>query len=207
LNNIYLLGGGGHCRSCIDVIEATNSYKIAGIFDNIENQNKTVHGYQQLGNDRDIDLWITSDDSALVCIGHIKSHSRRKELFDALITLKCKVPTIVSPHSYVGRKTQIGAGTIVMHGVVINGGVTVGKNAIINSQSLLEHDVIVGDHTHVSTGAKINGGVSIGSGTFIGSGAIIHQGISIGSSCVVAAGSIVRESLEDYVWFPRRAEP
>ncbi|WP_428995778.1 hypothetical protein [Lamprobacter modestohalophilus] len=28
-----MLGGGGHCRACIDVIEAGVSYQIAGIVD------------------------------------------------------------------------------------------------------------------------------------------------------------------------------
>ena len=34
MNNIILIGGGGHCVSCIDVIEAGKKYKIMGILDN-----------------------------------------------------------------------------------------------------------------------------------------------------------------------------
>ncbi len=30
---IVLIGGGGHCRSAIDVIELTNKYEIIGIVD------------------------------------------------------------------------------------------------------------------------------------------------------------------------------
>ena len=33
---IVLLGGGGHCRSIIDVIELENKYKIVGIVDKKE---------------------------------------------------------------------------------------------------------------------------------------------------------------------------
>jgi len=33
MKKIILLGGGGHCKSCIDVIENENIYKIAGIID------------------------------------------------------------------------------------------------------------------------------------------------------------------------------
>ena len=32
--NIILIGGGGHCKSCIDVIEAEDKFEIAGIVDN-----------------------------------------------------------------------------------------------------------------------------------------------------------------------------
>ena len=30
---LVLIGGGGHCRACIDVIERENKYQIAGIVD------------------------------------------------------------------------------------------------------------------------------------------------------------------------------
>ncbi|MBI4309254.1 MAG: acetyltransferase, partial [Candidatus Omnitrophica bacterium] len=34
--NLILIGGGGHCKSCIDVIESENKFKIAGIVDTKE---------------------------------------------------------------------------------------------------------------------------------------------------------------------------
>ena len=33
MKNIILVGGGGHCRSVIDVIEQEGRYKISGIID------------------------------------------------------------------------------------------------------------------------------------------------------------------------------
>ena len=33
MNSIILLGSGGHCKSCIDVIEKSYSHKIKGIID------------------------------------------------------------------------------------------------------------------------------------------------------------------------------
>jgi FlaA1/EpsC-like NDP-sugar epimerase len=34
MNNIILVGAGGHCKSCIDVIEKEKKYKIIGLVDN-----------------------------------------------------------------------------------------------------------------------------------------------------------------------------
>jgi hypothetical protein len=31
MKSLLLIGGGGHCRTCIDVIETEGKYKIAGI--------------------------------------------------------------------------------------------------------------------------------------------------------------------------------
>jgi len=48
---LILIGGGGHCRSCIDVINLERKYAIQGILDNNETIGAVVNGYPILGND------------------------------------------------------------------------------------------------------------------------------------------------------------
>lgn len=43
---ITLIGGGGRCRSCIDVIEQEGKYQVAGIVDLPEKQGQSVLGCQ-----------------------------------------------------------------------------------------------------------------------------------------------------------------
>ena len=45
---ILLIGGGGHCRSCIDVIEAEGKYSIAGIVNQPGGNTDPVLGYEVL---------------------------------------------------------------------------------------------------------------------------------------------------------------
>ena len=54
MKNLYLIGGGGHCHSCIDVIEQENKYQIKGIFDLPDKIDKEVLGYKVIGTDREI---------------------------------------------------------------------------------------------------------------------------------------------------------
>ena len=49
MNSIILIGGGGHCKSCIDVIESEGKYAIAGILDSIKRPGELVLGYHVLG--------------------------------------------------------------------------------------------------------------------------------------------------------------
>ncbi len=85
-----------------------------------------------------------------------------------------------------------------MHGAVVNAGVRVGENSIINNRSLFEHDSTVEDHCHISTGAILNGGVTIGEGSFVGSGTVIKEGVKIGQDCVIGMGLSVRSNQADY---------
>ena len=192
-NGIFILGGGGHARSCIDVIEAEGSYAIAGI---VAPETEPVMGYAHLGDDSNLGEVVGRYKNALIGIGQVRSPHVRISLYKRLKDIGAVLPTIISPKAYASPRATIADGTIVMHGAVVNAGAIVGSNCIINSLALVEHDAMIADHCHISTGARINGGVQVGSGTFIGSGAIIHEGISIGSHCIVAAGSLVREKLE-----------
>ena len=81
-----------------------------------------------------------------------------------------------------------------MHGAIVNSYVTIGKNCIINSKSLIEHDVTIGDETHVATNATVNGSVRVGKNCFIGSSSVIKQGISIKPNSFIRANYLVKEN-------------
>jgi sugar O-acyltransferase (sialic acid O-acetyltransferase NeuD family) len=192
MKKIILVGGGGQCKSCIDVIENENKYKIIGIIDKKKNflLNYKVFSQSYL-NKR-----LVKNNYLFVTVGHIKNYKVRVKLFNKLKDLGFKIPSIISPYAYISRHATIGQGTIVMHGATINAGAIIGNNCIINTNSLIEHDVVIGDHTHISTEVTINGGVTIGEKVFIGSRSIIKDNISIGECSIVGAGLYIRKNLK-----------
>ena len=195
MNSIILLGSGGHCKSCIDVIEKSFSHKIKGIIDKPDHVNKEFMGYKILGDDNEIKDHFQENDCSLICVGQIKSPAVRIRLFNLLLENGINMATVKSINSVISKHTKINIGTIVMHNSVINAGSIIGANCIINTNSTIEHDVIIKDHCHISTGVILNGGVEVGRGSFIGSGAIIKQGIKIGEEVVVSAGEVVSKNI------------
>ena len=191
MSDLLLIGGGGHCRSCIDVIEAEGKYQIRGIVQSISDQANRIFGYPVIGSDEDLPFLLQETPKALVTVGQIRSPEIRFRLYEQLKKLGGKLPSIVSPSAYCSKHAELNEGTIVMHGVIVNAGASIGSNCIINSQALIEHDVVVADHCHVSTGAKLNGGVTIGKGSFIGSGAILKEGIVVGENVIISAAQVV----------------
>jgi hypothetical protein len=55
LPKIILIGGGGHCISCIDVIESTSKFEISGILDLRQNIGKSVLGIPIINTDDDLE--------------------------------------------------------------------------------------------------------------------------------------------------------
>ena len=195
MNSLILAGGGGHCSSCIDVIESEGKYRIHGIVQPISENQESLLGYPVIGEDNDIPELISKGLHVLVTVGQLKSPDIRVKLYRYLKEIKAPMPIIISPNSHVSSHATLQEGTIVMHGAIVNAGTHVSENCIVNSQALLEHDVFVDSHTHISTGARVNGGVKIGKGCFIGSGAVIREGIEIGDGSVIGAGKAVFENV------------
>jgi sugar O-acyltransferase (sialic acid O-acetyltransferase NeuD family) len=193
---LILIGGGGHCKSCIDVIEQENKFTIAGIVD-INTSISDLLGYPLLGHDEDLAKLKLSYDYALITIGQIKTPAIRIRLLDYAKSLGFKFPAIISPRAYVSKHAKIGNGTIVMHDALINAGAIVGDNCIINSKSLIEHDAVIEDSCHISTGAIINGGVVIRQGTFVGSNAVTKESIQTKENDFIKAGSLFKGYLNE----------
>jgi hypothetical protein len=72
---IILVGGGGHCKACIDVIERIGEFQIAGITDLPGKLNQLILGYPVIGSDADLPDLIKSYPNVLITLGLLKSPS------------------------------------------------------------------------------------------------------------------------------------
>ena len=194
MNDIILVGAGGHARSCIDVIEQENKFKIVGTVDKKPFSNNFIYPF--IGTDKDLPSIRENYQYSLIAVGQIKTPKIRIDLYNKLKHLGFKLPVIFSPFSYASKYAKISEGTIVMHGAIININASIGSNCIINNKCLIEHDVEIERHCHISTGAVINGGVKVGEGSFIGSGSVINQDVKIGKNCVVGSGVVVKSNID-----------
>lgn len=188
MKELILIGGGGHCTACIDVIESQGKYKILGILDCPEKVGTNLLDYPILDTDDAIAMYVEQGCSFLVTVGQIKSSELRENLYTRLVELNAPLATVVSPRAHISRTAQIGKGVVVMHDALINAGAQVADNCIINTKSLVEHDAIVEAHCHISTGAIVNGGAQVSKGSFVGSNAVVVQGMCTEEQTFLPAG-------------------
>ena len=189
---ILLIGGGGHCKSVIDVIEQAGLFEIAGIIDMQNKVGGNILGYPIVGTDDDVSLFRNDIDAFHISLGMTGVSDKRAKLFNELKSTGLRFPVIISPLAYVSKYAIIGEGTVIMHHAIVNAGAIVGSNCILNSKSLVEHDAVIGDNCHIATGAIINGSVIVGEGSFIGSGSVSKQGSTIPAGTFIKANSIIK---------------
>ena len=198
---LILIGAGGHATSCIDVIEQNGQFQVVGLIGLPNELNTKCLDYPVIATDDRLSDLRASYSYTLITAGQIAEPDTRIRLYRIAKELGFELPSIVAPSAYVSEHACLGNGTIVMHGAIINAGVSIGDNCIVNSRVLIEHGAYVSDHCHISTGAILNGDVVIGAGSFVGSGSQIKEGIKLGERCIVAMGMSVRHHLSDQTQF------
>lgn len=188
---LILVGGGGHCKSVIDVAESTG-YTILGILDKPEEVGKQVLDYKVIGTDDDIPQYVDKAEF-VITVGQIKSSTIRHKIAERIEKAGGKLATIVASDATVSKYATIGEGTVILHKCVVNADAKIGKNCIINTMANIEHEVEIGEFCHISTGVMVNGMTKVGNDTFIGSGSVLYNCIEVPNDSIIPAGTIVRK--------------
>lgn len=191
---LILIGGGGHCKSVIEVAESAG-YEIKGILDMPDEVGKEVlPGHKVIGTDDEIPQYVEECDF-VITVGFIKNPAIRIKLYNKVKAAGGRLATIIASTAHVSKYAELGEGTVIMHHAFVNAGAKIGDNCIINTFVNIEHDAEVGNQCHISTGTMVNGECKIGENCFIGSQAVCANCIEIASDIIVGAGSVVRKSI------------
>lgn len=183
---IFLIGAGGHSKVIADILLENNEKDIT--FFDINKMINELSGFEVISELPD----IKPTDSIIVCIGN--NHIRKNNVAEFIGPFT----KAIHPKAHIARHIEVGEGTVVMAGAVINPYVKIGNHCIINTNATIEHDCILEDFTHISPNATLSGGVKIGEGTHVGAGAVVTPGISIGKWVIIGAGSVIIEDIPDF---------
>ncbi len=191
MNKLIIIGAGGHGKVVADIAMKSGNYQSISFLDDVEIEGEMA--VPVIGKSVDFERYISSSD-IFVAIGDSQT---RSEFVEKLLSLGAKVPTLIHPTATIGCNVEIGAGTSIMAGVVINPCTSIGKGVIVNTCSSVDHDCVVEDYCHIAVGVHVAGTVRIGEKVLIGAGATIKNNVSICDNCIVGAGAVVVSDINE----------
>ena len=193
---IILLGSGGHAKVVKNVLNEIGA-QILGATDSDPKAHGMVWmGLQILGGDDYVNNYSTDTVKLVNGIGSIGRVVVRRNLFEGFKKKGYKFLTLIHPSAILAKDVILEEGAQIMAGAVIQPGVRIGRNVIINTRASIDHDCIIGDHAHIAPGATLSGAIQVGEAVHIGAGATVIQGINIGVESIVAAGAVVYRNVE-----------
>ncbi len=189
--DVIILGAGGHARVVIDALRRAG-HGVAGVCGPELTQGQTGPlGVPAIGDEAALAKLDSGKYLLANGIGSVGKIDVRKAAFEHWTLLGWRFATVTHPSAVVGSDCVLADGAQIMAGAVLQPGVHVGRNTIINTSASVDHDCRIGDHVHIAPGVVLSGDVVVGVGSHLGTGAVVIQGVSIGAGCLIGAGAVV----------------
>jgi len=193
MKKIVIIGAGGFGREVEMLIEQINEvspqWDFLGFIDDEKAEGMQVGGGKVLGSISKLaqmkDVWV------VLAIGNPKS----KEKILSRLTNDQLFATLIHPNVLIGKRVEIGVGTIICAGNIITTDVIIGRHVILNLGCTVGHDTKIWDLCSFMPSINISGEVVIESGVYVGTGAKIINQLSIGTNTIIGAGAVVSKSL------------
>ena len=203
---IVLIGGGGHgaelCSYFADLAAAGWNGRLLGVLDDGKPAGPWLES-QILGPlDALPRLLAERPGRRIGYLTAVGGNELRRKLVERIEALggEAVFPwTLRHPDAQVGRRVEIGTGTLLAPGTIVTTRSIIGRQCILNIKASVSHDCVIGDYANINPGATICGSCRIGEGCFLGAGATVINGISIGEGTIVGAGAVVLRDLPPHV--------
>lgn len=191
MDDLLLVAASGLAREALAVVRAVGRHRVVGVLDD----DTTLHGaaldgVAVLGGlDR---VERHPDAQVLLCPG---SGGARRSVARRLGLAPERYATVVSPTADLAADISVGAGSIVLGGVVATASVTVGAHVVLMPRVVLTHDTVVGDFATLATGVTLGGGVEVGEAAYLGMASCVRQHVRVGAGAVLGMGAVLLEDL------------
>lgn len=190
MTGVWVLGGGGHAKVVIATLE-NSGQPVAGIFDDdLSKKGANLLSFSIDGATPDAAWWKDDRRSAFIAIGNNKTREKVAHLPAVWVTA---IHTSADVHG----TAEVGAGTLICSGVVVQPDAEIGCHVIANTACSIDHDCKIGDFAHIAPGATLAGEVTVGARTLVGAGATIIQGVRVGADVTIGAGAVVISDIAD----------
>lgn len=199
MENIIIIGSSGHAKVIIDIVEKENKYTIVGLLDKFRRVGEEVLGYKIIGKEEDIpDLVVKHDlTGGIIAVGDNWIRKKNYKEIKSIAPNFTFVKTI-HPNAQIARDVQIGNGTVIMAGAIVNTNSIIKNHCILNTNSSLDHDCFMDDFSSLAPNTAIGGNVKIGQFSAVSLGANVIHGITIKEHTVIGAGSVVLEDVPEF---------
>ncbi len=189
------IGAGGHSNVIIDILIENQEYEILGLIDKKINLNK---GIPIIGKDKDLEgIYHKKTKNIFIGLAPLDNIKKNKNLYNKLKKIGFNIIDVIHRTATLAKNIHSGEGLKVFAGSIINPGVVLGHNVLINTGSIIEHDSKISNHVQIAPGVVMGGGITVGESSIIGLGSRVNQGITIGKNCIIGSGTIVTRDVPD----------
>ena len=182
-----IIGYSGHSYVVLDAAKKAEMHVDAYTEKEKRLQNPFLLDYLGFEGDENFEGWNNGFEFIL----GIGDNLVREKVAQLIVSKKEVLRSIIHPSTIIGSHVEIGNGSFIAAGALINPLVSIGKAVIINTGAIIEHECQIGNSVHIAPGTVLAGNVKVGDRSFIGSNTAIKEGVEIGNDVVIGQGSVI----------------
>lgn len=183
-----ILGAGGHGLVVADLCDFIGDWDEIVFLDDRYPELAVCGDWRVVGRMSAISSAASEGSAFALGIG---ANNVRMKFLELLWAQNIGLRALIHPYAAVSKRSQIGAGTVVLATAAVNIGAKIGVGSIINTGASVDHDCRLEEVVHVCPGARLAGAVRVGRAAMIGVGSCVKQGVTVGAGVIVGAGAAV----------------
>lgn len=189
---VVIIGYSGHAHTGVDILTACG-YTVTAYCDN-EAKEQNPFNLTYLGPEMSV-LDQLKDYDYFIGVGN--NNLLRRKIYEAVSPILGEPVNAIHPSAVISPSVKLSHGHFISANVSINAVTQLGKTAVCNTGSVIEHGCIVGDFTFIAPGAVLCGDVTVGENTFVGANSVVKQGVLIGKNVIIGAGTVIIKDIPD----------
>jgi len=197
LKEIVIFGLGKFAVNLYHYIKYDSRYKVIGfIADEAHIKDKTLCGLNIISFEDFQSRTYANKAAVLIGVGYSDLNRNREQIYRRLKEQNNAIVTYVHPMANV-FSNNIGEGSIIIAGAVIEPNTIIGKGVVIWSNTVIAHDTVLEDFVWVASGTVISGDCHIGKFTFIGVNATVSNFVTTGKMTFIGAGALIHKKTKE----------
>ena len=197
MKKILIIGVGGHAKVILSEIIQIKGNRIIGFIDEFKKKNTIIESYKNkqykvLGRIKDLKKIVDKNTFGIIGIG---TNFNRKKVSEEINKI-FNWATIISKNSKINGNVEIGKGSIIVSGSVVNTGTKIGEHCIINTSSSIDHDNTFKNYSSTGPGVITGGNVKLGQCSYLGIGSTVKHRITIQDNTIIGAQSLVLKNCD-----------
>ena len=208
MQKLIIAGNGITAEIIYDYIKNDNRYEVSAFCADKEYiTDRKLFNLDVIDIETVKDKYSVDDYKFIIALGYNNVNKDRMNVFNRILDFGDSIETYIHPDAKIYTDNEIGTGTIILPGAVVEPYAKIGSNTVVWANALVAHHAVVSDNCWIASGTVIAGQAEVRSNCFLGVNSTIVNKVVLEEYNIIGANTmILKNTKPNEVYLSRGGE-